>query len=263
MRRFLITLSTLLLSSLCANAQFNDCITGLLQAPSAEMERKGTLLITNNFLNETATPKAWYYNTFGYGLDITLWSRLELAYVMTIFDEKNHPYEGQSYRSSILFNQDRHFAAKVLLFKEKEFGWSWMPAIALGVSDPFTANDGKGYIESDVSVDYNGYFNRFFAVATKHFNTGWGEFGITAGYQYSLRKDYNRKGPVGGITWRPSWLQNRVFSPQLVVEYDANTFNAGIKALIWDDRFELMFDMQNFRWINFGLRFRLHIKGGV
>lgn len=242
-----------------AKAQFTDCTTGLMQMASAEMEDTGVLMITNNFLNKAATPQKWYYNTFGYGFSITFWSRLEVAYVLTIFDEKHHPYPGQSYRSSILFNQDRHFAAKVLALKEGEI-WKWTPSIAVGISDPITGTGGD-YLDDNVSSTGNGYFNRVYIVAAKHFATPWGEVGGQLGYQYSRRTDYDRNGPIAAATWRPVWLENRWFNPKFILEYDAYKVNFGFIASVWDDRFEAMFDLQGFQWISFGLRFKLRLAG--
>ena len=259
----------LTLLALSANAQFTDSTTGLLSAPSADMNASGTFSITNNFLNREMLPAkpypgaftAWDYSTFGYGFSITFWSRLEVAYCCTIFNSKWSPtYDKMDYRSKILVNQDRHFAAKVLALKEGEI-WKWTPSIAFGVSDPVTSSSGD-YIEGGKNISSgNGYFNRFYAVATKHFNTKWGQVGGHLGYQYSKRTDWNRKGVIAAIDWRPVWLQNRWFSPKFILEYDANTPNFGFIADIWDDRFEAMFCLQNFQWVSFGLRFKLRLKG--
>lgn len=67
----------------------------------------------------------------------------------TIFDGKRHP--NPSARDLIMINQDRHFTAKVLLLKEGAFGLSWMPALAVGISDPVTGSMTGEYIDSDVT----------------------------------------------------------------------------------------------------------------
>lgn len=41
----------------------------------------------------------------------------------------------------------------------------------------------------------------------------------------------------------------------LIIEYDARTVNLGLVASVWRNHFEAMFELQNFRWINFGLRY--------
>lgn len=165
-----------------------------------------------------------------------------------------------TYREKIMKNQDRHFSAKVLALKEGEI-WKWTPSIAFGVSDPVTGSGGD-YIGSTERIESsNGFFNRYYAVATKHFDTPWGVVGGHLGYQYSKRVDWNRKGVIAAVDWRPVWIQNRWFSPKFVLEYDANTVNFGFLSSIWDDRFEAMFCLQNFQWVSFGLRFKLRLKG--
>lgn len=249
--------------TLSAHAQFTDSGTGLLSAPSADMNASGTFMITNNFLNEHITPDnktefPWDYHTFAYGFDVTFWSRLEIAYVCVLFNGKWSP-SATTARQKIIVNQDRHFAAKVLALKEGEI-WKWTPSIAFGVSDPISGTNGD-YADQKPSETGNGFFNRYYAMATKHFQTSFGEVGAHLGYQYSVRRDWNRKGVIAAVDWRPVWIQNRWFSPKFVLEYDANTVNFGFLSSIWDDRFEAMFCLQNFRWVSFGLRFKLRLKG--
>ena len=102
-----------------------------------------------------------------------------------------------TYREKIMKNQNRHFFAKVLALKEGEI-WKWAPSIAFGLSDPVT---GAGeYIGSDVSRDRgNGFFNRYYAVVTKHIETPWGVVGGHFEYQYSRRTDINRKGVIAAV----------------------------------------------------------------
>ena len=53
----------LLLSVVSARAQFLDSTTGLLQMPTAVMNREGTFMITTNYLNQhTLSPRNWNYN---------------------------------------------------------------------------------------------------------------------------------------------------------------------------------------------------------
>ena len=73
----------LLLSAVSAWGQFLDSTTGLLQAPSAVMNREGTFMFTTNYLNYHALPPVKWpdNNTWGYGFDVALWDRVEVAYV--------------------------------------------------------------------------------------------------------------------------------------------------------------------------------------
>lgn len=248
----------MLLACFASRGQFWDSSTGLLQCPSAEMNREGTFMITNNFMNKhSISEKYWGYHTFEYGLDITFFSRVEIGYVCVIFDGKRQP--NPSARALIMFNQDRHFTAKVQLIKEGDFGINWLPAIAIGISDP-TTGAGADYSEQAVSGSGNGFFNRNYVVATKHFNTSFGAIGAHLGYQYNKRTDLPMNGPCAAIDWTPVWLNKPNFSLKAIAEYDSRTFNIGFIASIWQDRLEAMFELMALKWVNFGVRYKLQLK---
>ncbi len=262
MKRFLgvvIILCLLHSTGTIARAQFWDSSSGLLQAPSADMGVDGSFMITNSFLNQHSLSSRWGYHTFGYGFNINIWSRLEIGYVLTIIDGKRRPNPTE--RDLIMFNQDRHFTAKFLLLKEGEFDWNWVPALAVGLSDPVTGSGGGEYIGSDVSGGAgNGFFNRYYVVATKHFSSPAGTIGAHLGYQYSKRVDMPMNGPMAAIDWVPKWLDTRAVSVKAIAEYNAYSFNIGFIASFWDDRFEAMFDLMSCKWINFGVRYKLQLK---
>lgn len=252
------------LLSIVSRAQFIDNTVGLLHCPSAEMNRSGTFMITNNFLNQHALPTRWSYNTFGYGFDITFISRLEIAYGCTIF---NYKWAPKGKERDLQINQDRHFAARVQVLKEDEFGAAWIPSVVLGVSDPISGGTGDNwgdYKESDVSGSGNGYFNRYYVAVTKHINTSWGVIGGTVGYQYNRRLDYPLNAPCAAITWNPKWLNVDgcfLSSFRLIAEFDSRTFNMGFTTSIWKDHFEAMFELKNMCWISAGLRYKVVLKG--
>ncbi len=258
--RLLLTLAALLLAASVSRAQFADCSTGLLQMPTAEMQQDGTFMITNNFLNKHSLPTSgWNYNTFQYGLAISFWERIEIGYVCTIF---NDYWKGSQTRKDVWrVNQDRHFTGRVLLLREGD-GFDWMPALVFGMSDPTTGSTSSEYTDADVSGTGNGYFNRKFFVLSKHFQTVWGEVGAHAGYQFNRRMDYAINAPCIGVNWRPVWLQSKSVLDNLdvVLEFDSRTVNMGLTASIWDNRFEAMFELQNFQWVNFGIRYKLRLK---
>lgn len=244
----------LLLSVVSARAQFLDSTTGLLQMPTAVMNREGTFMITTNYYNYHALPPVKWpdYNTFGYGLDVALWDRVEVAYVCVLMHGTTY-YEAQPDVPVHWVNQDRHFSAKLLLAREGDFGLDWMPAVAIGFSDPISST--KGTYSST-----RAFFNRYYLVATKHFNTNWGELGAHLGYQIGFRKDYPINAPCAGIDWKPTWIQTDWLSLDLIAEYDSRTFNIGFIASLLDDHIEAMFDLQALKWVSFGLRFKMHLK---
>jgi hypothetical protein len=265
--KLIMTTAVLLATAVAAHAQFADCSTGLLQMPTAEMQEDGTFMITNNFLNKHATATKWNYHTFQYGFAVSFWGRVELGYVCTIFNGAwdPRPDEEKGRYWTIMRNQDRHFTGRVRLLREGEFGLDWMPALVVGISDPTTGSGGGEYSTGDVTGTGNGYFNRNFIVLTKHFTTPWGQLGAHAGYQFNRRKDYYINAPCLGVNWKPVWLQNKGILDTLdcIAEFDSRTVNLGVIASIWDNRFEAMFELQNFQWVNFGLRYKLRIKRNI
>ena len=231
MKRLCIAILFLLFLGGTALAQFTDSSTGLLQAPTADMQKSGTFMITNNYLNKNSLPASgWGYDTFAYGFSITFWDRLEVGYVCTIFDGIRKP--NATYRDSLMFNQDRHFTARVQLAREGDFGVSWLPAVVVGVSDPTTGSSANGYIDANVEGAGNGYFNRMYVAATRHFDTPYGIVGASLSYQYNQRSDYRINGPAAGISWEPVWVQNAWILDKLnvIAEYDSRTFNIGVIA---------------------------------
>lgn len=261
--RHIILVLFLASSATLSRAQFADCSTGLLQMPTAEMQGDGTFMITNNFLNKhSLATNGWDYNTFQYGFSVSFWGRIEIGYVCTIINGAWSPKPNKTERDIIIRNQDRHFVGRVCLLREGEFGLKWVPSLVIGTSDP-TTGVGGDYTNPDlVAGDGNGYFNRYFIVMSKHFITPWGQLGAHAGYQFNRRLDYPINGPCAGIDWTPVWIQNKgiLDNMKVILEYDSRTVNMGFIASIWENHFEAMFELQNFRWINFGLRYKLRLK---
>lgn len=262
MKKLLAVGLSLLIVSFTGRAQFFDCTSGLLNTPSAEMEESGTFMLTNNFLNKANLPnkKWWSYNSFSYGFDITIIERVEIAYICTLVQGTPGKYWPKETIGRFV-NQDRHFSAKFQVLKEGEL-WKWTPSIAVGIVDPVTGS-GHDYIGSDVSKNNNGYFNRMYAVATKHFNTSLGQFGATVGYQYNIRRDCHYNAPCAAVTWDPVWINRPdwfLSGVRLVAEYDARTFNIGLMTSIWRKHFEAMVELQDCRHVSAGLRYRVLIK---
>ncbi len=238
--------------SFFCRGQFMDCASGLLQMPSAEMNQSGTFMITNNFMDSHTVPsEAWGYNTFGYGFDITFLKRLEVYYTCVLFDGKRKPNANE--RDKIMFNQDRHLGAKVLLLRAGDFGKSWFPNVAVGVNDFDREMFQKG--------GGNNYFVRLYAVASKRFLTPVGEVGAHIGYQFNNWSYYSLSGPMAAVAWNPIWLQkNDVISTKLIAEYDARTFNVGAIVSLWKDHFEAMVELQALKWVSAGIRYKLVLK---
>lgn len=260
MKRFIIL--TILCSFLSINkipAQFTTGVTGLLHMPSAEMQKDGTAVIGGNFLNNHNLPSDywWGYNTYNYFINITFFSRVEIAYVMTLVKGQKHISYWPQQTWGKFCNQDRHFAGRLQVVKEGEW-WKHMPSIVLGVNDPTT---GGSFDYTDLSVDGsgNGYFNRWYIAMTKHFQLkGMGELGVHAAYLYNKRTDYPLNGPAFGLNFRPNFHKNL----NLIAEYDAKTINVGATYSLWADHFNFLFELQEGKYISAGLVYKVNLKGG-
>ena len=234
---------------LLLSAQLTYGTTGLLNAPSAEMQRDKTVLIGGNFLNKEITPPHWYYHTYNYFLNVTIFPWLEVAYTCTLVTAESlglaqHGYSGFT-------NQDRYFSFRLRLLKEGQF-WKHMPAVVVGTSDPYTETGG-GEISS--SGEGNGFFCRFYVAATKHIPIGNEEIGVHLSWLYNKRYEYRLNGPAAGVSWNPS------FHPQLrvIAEYDAKDFAIGATYLLFN-HLHAQVELQRMKYFTGGLTFVIHLK---
>ena len=131
----LILICLIAISSLQSQAQALYGTTGLLHAPTAEMQKDKTFMVGGNVLHlvplQYLTTNEIKY-TFNYYLNITIFPWLEVGYTCTI----NYAEHGSTYFPEQSWgkytNQDRAFNARLRLWKE---GWwkSWTPQIVLGL----------------------------------------------------------------------------------------------------------------------------------
>jgi hypothetical protein len=240
-------------------AQLTDGMTGLLHLVNAEVQNDATFMIGVNMLHKNNIPnKVWWdnYNTYNYYLNITFFERIEISYICTLVKGKPGVFHWPESTYGKFVNQDRHFAGKIQLVKEGEW-WKYMPAIAIGISDPTTGGT-FDYSEGAVSGNSNGFFNRSFAAITKHFNIPYGELGIHATYLYNKRTDYPLNGLGWGINFRPNFHKNL----NVILEHDTKTLNIGAIYSLWADHFNLLFELQNGKYISVGLVYKVNLKGG-
>ncbi|WP_455673668.1 YjbH domain-containing protein [Phocaeicola sp.] len=260
MKKYLLVV-VLSFSTLVGYAQFTSGVTGLLHMPNAEMQRDGTFILGGNYLNQRNVPfirNSWYkYNTYNYFMNITFFERVEIAYICTL----NKGIPNSSYWPEQTWgkytNQDRHFAARLQVVKEGEW-WQYMPSVVVGVSDPTTGEGSTDYSNMAVDGDGNGYFNRWYIALTKHINTQAGEFGIHAAYLYNKRTDYPLNGPAFGLNFRPAFHKEL----NVIAEYDAKTINIGATYSLWSDHFNLLFELQQCKYISAGLVYKVNLLGG-
>lgn len=245
-----ILLSVMLMGvSVALSAQMTHGTTGLLNAPSAEMQDVKTVMLGGNFLNKELTPNPWTYGTYNYFLNATIFPFLEIAYTATMFKAKSIGI-GWYTDPEKFCNQDRYFSARVRVLKEGQF-WKHMRAVVVGTSDPYTES-GDGEINT---VDGNGYFCRFYVAATKHFMWEKERFGVSVSYMYNRRRSNHLNGIAAGITYNPSVLPNL----RLIAEYDNINFSIGASYLLFD-QLHAQFQMQELKYFTGGLCYKIHLR---
>ena len=188
-----------------AQAQYSMGNTGLLNIPTADMQKTGTFMGGGNYLPEGMTP--FSFNTGNYFANITFLSFLELSYRCTL--QKAKRYDGKKG----YFHQDRSMTARLRPLKEGKFH----PSLLIGVDDPFR-NTGINY------------FATIYGVLTKGFSIAKGDrLALTAGYYLPLNKHSIKDGPFGGISYSPAFCREMSF----MAEYDSEGFNVGAAARLW------------------------------
>lgn len=248
MRKIKLLCSILLGTFIHCHAQQYTGMTGLIHAPSAEMNAAGTAMVGAHFLNKEFTPDVFTYqgkyHTMSHYLNITPFSWIELGYTCTL--QKGKKNAGKSDHTSYYY-KDRYFSLKLNPLTEGK----WHPAIAVGTNDPYSSSDGGG----ETGDGQNRIFSNYYISATKHFSISGNRIGIHASYR-KYKRAYNSKwdGIVGGVTFRPS------FAPDLriITEYNGNDVNAGIDCLLWKHLF-IQGSLQKGKYFTGGLCYRLNL----
>lgn len=245
--------------------------TGLLHMPTAEMQKDKTLMVGTNILNKHPLSTYWnnpnYHYTFNYYLNITIFPWLEVAYTCTLVKgNKNVASYWPKQTWGKFVNQDRNFSGRLRLWKE---GWwkSWTPQIVFGANDPgsFDSNGG-GSVNFNQDKGTHNYFNRLYIASTKHLSyQNVGELGIHAAYIYSRATGLPYKGLALGANFRfyltDTCLINKIMNGlNVMVEYDARTVNVGFNYALWNDRINLIAELNDYKYLSAGIYFKVHLK---
>lgn len=248
-----------------SSAQYKYGTTGLLQMPTAEMQEDRTLMFGGGILSPQIIPSyKWWgnYHTFNYYLNITLFPWLEIGYNCVLVKGKEGIYHWPTNTWGKFVNQDRSFHGRLRLWKE---GWwkRWTPQIVLGINDP-TSGSWEGGSSSNTHM-YNGFFCRYYIVATKHINyQGYGELGIHTAYVYNKRKDYPLNGPCLGVNYKfnipnESKLTKVLNGLNLMAEYDSRTVNVGASYSIWKNYINIVAEMTDCQYFSGGIYFKTQL----
>ena len=233
-RRFLSILFFVCLPAwLCAQATSGS--TGLLNVPSAEMQKDGTFLFGSNYLPENFTPERFNYDTGNYYLNLTFLPFMEVTYRCTLF---------KSGHSGGYTEQYRTFGLRLQALKEKKY----RPAIVIGANDLYSH-------ERD---DINKYFSSYYLVASKNLKLKACTIGVTIGNGINSSKtseDALVQNLFGGVSVTPSCLQQVSF----IAEYDSNTLNVGATALLFKHLYLHAF-VHDFENVVGGFAYKIYLK---
>ena len=226
--RWLFLWGFLLTGTFSAPAQQYTGMSGLIHVPSADMDDAGEIRVGAHFLNKEFLPDAGFnplgrgkYYTTNHYLSITPFSWIELGYTCTLQKGlKNGNKDDIGF-----YHKDRYFSVKIRPVKEDK----WWPGIAVGSNDPVTT-DNNAHETGLPEKNKNQIFGNVYVAATKHLDIEGHCIGFHLAYR-KWKRSCNRKwnGPVGGITFRPSFLK----SLRAIAEYTGNEVNIGADCLLW------------------------------
>ena len=277
----LILICLIAISSLQSQAQALYGTTGLLHAPTAEMQKDKTFMVGGNVLHlvplQYLTTNEIKY-TFNYYLNITIFPWLEVGYTCTI----NYANHGSTYFPEQSWgkytNQDRAFNARLRLWKE---GWwkAWTPQVVIGANDPGShSSNGGGDIDwgGGGSGNHN-YLTRYYLAATKHVEfSGIGTVGVHVAWVIGkAMSDVHYSRPAAGVNFHfgmkgEGFWQKALNGFNLMVEVCPGhaedlhtatyTVNVGGTYSIWKDHINLIAELNDGKYFSGGIFFKLHLK---
>lgn len=229
----------LIVADICivaACAQEYAMMSGLMNVPTAEVAKSGTVRISGAWLNRDMLPdqfnyKGEKYNTVNYGVGIAAFDWLEMSFGFTVFKR----IKATSPNEKDFFNQDRHINVKIRPLKEGR----WWPAMAIGMDDiggielkeDHSGTGGWRPIGTTDDFRKNNYYQNIYIVGSKHLDFGQGgELSLHLSYRYFTTKDNkDRTGIAGGVAYRPNFCRDL----RVMAEWDGQNVNAGVDWLAW------------------------------
>ena len=248
--------------------------TGLISAPTAEMQKDKTLMIGGSMIDHNIYRSDYWSNsreynpyTFNYYLNITIFPWLEVAYTCTLVKGVH----GSSYWPQQTWgkftNQDRSFHFRLRAWKE---GWwkSWTPQVVLGANDPGShADHGGGNITFDNVGENTNHLTRFYLAATKHFAfQQLGTLGIHASVIQFDGLDFdNDHGVTVGMNYRfqrpnDGFWNKALNGLNVMGEYYDGVWNIGANYSVWKDRINVVAALYDGRYWSVGMYFRVCLK---
>lgn len=202
MKKIFITLLLSICTFFTAQGQFTYGTTGLLNMPTADMQKDKTFLFGGGFLEKHVTPGRWFYDTYNYYINITIFPWMEFGYTCTLHKAVPEESLWVPYTYGKFVNQDRGFHIRFRLWKEGWWKW-WTPQLVVGGNDAINNSWAEGSKFKPMSSLANGFYNRYYIALSKHFNyNDIGELGIHLTYVYNERPDYKLNGICFGTNFR-------------------------------------------------------------
>jgi hypothetical protein len=224
-------------------AQYSYGTTGLLNSPTADMQQDKTFMFGGSYLDNHTSTARWFYNTWNYYINVTIFPWLEVSYNMELHKAlavdpalESGYWVPRTYGKFV--NQDRQFSARLRLWKE---GWwkSWTPQIVFGwddVSSHSWGDTGKRFSIEDTQG--NSFNNRLYLAATKHFAfKGAGNLGAHLSYLYNKRSDYPLNGVAVGVNFRLGLPEEKCGFNKFLNGFNfmAEAYPADGRGTYWDD----------------------------
>lgn len=292
MKKILLT-ALLIFFVIHVRGQFTYGTTGLLNMPTADMQKDKTFLFGGGYLEKHASTGRWFYNTYNYYVNITFFPWMEFAYTCTLHKAlPKDPFMPSGWVSSTygkFANQDRSFQVRFRLWKE---GWwkEWTPQIVVGSNDVIGDSWHGGSLTAPSTLIGNGFLNRYYIAATKHFDFEHiGNLGIHLSWIYNERPEYKLNGLCVGANFRfnlkedGSLWKRALNGLNLMAEaypadgqgtskvtgeehYDRGVaigkydINIGACYSIWKDRINLYGELYGCKDFSGGLQFKVHLK---
>lgn len=272
-----------------AMSQINYGMTGLMNMPTADMKRDKTVVLGGNWLNRHATVPRWWYDTWNYYINVTVFPWLEAGYLCTGHKAAPTDYGNTSgywvpstYGKFV--NQDRSFHFRLRVWKE---GWwkQWTPQMMIGANDAIGDSSNGGSLSNQKEQGYaNGFWNRYFLAVTKHFIfENIGILGMHVSWIYSNRFDNKLSDPAIGANFRfnlknnNSLLYKTVNGINLMAEIvpgytdvkEDLTFNPdrakyqmniGMEYSFWKDYINAVVEWNQCKYFSGGIIFKVHLK---
>lgn len=288
MKKLLLLLLSVIYFAEKGNAQTNYGTTGLMNMPTADMQRDKTFMLGGNWLNSHATVPRWWYDTWNYYINITLFPWLEVGYlcmghkaVPIDYGSRSDYWVPSTYGKFV--NQDRSFHFWLRVWKE---GWwkAWTPQILVGANDGIGDSWNGGSLSKPSELNYgNGFLNRYYIAISKHFQFDKiGTLGVHACWIYSNRFDNTLNDPAIGANLKlglpnTSFLNKIANGANLMVEIvpgytdvkEDLTFNPhgskyqmnlGMEYSFWKDYINAVVELNRCKYFSGGLIFKVHLK---